>query len=186
MHPSIRRPSPALVIACLALGVSLSGAGYAAGVLPKNSVGTAQLKNGAVTAAKIKNGAIGPTKLTPAARRPGPVGPAGPKGDTGPQGAAGPAGAQGAPGVSGWEVVVVGGVLLANQISGGVEATCPAGKKLLGGGVATFNKEIQILTSTPLGDTAGGRWIVSVTTFDGQPVGVDSSVNVRIVCATVT
>jgi hypothetical protein len=50
-----RRPSPAMIVACSALAVSLSGVGYAATVLPKNSVGTAQLKKNAVVSAKVKN-----------------------------------------------------------------------------------------------------------------------------------
>ncbi len=53
----MRVPSPAMVVACLALIVALSGAAYAAANLPPNSVGTAQLKNGAVTSTKvIRNG----------------------------------------------------------------------------------------------------------------------------------
>ena len=43
-------------IAMLALFIALGGTTYAATALPKNSVGTKQLKNNAVTAAKIKNG----------------------------------------------------------------------------------------------------------------------------------
>jgi hypothetical protein len=52
------RPSPALVIACIALAVALGGTSYAAITLPKNSVGTAQLKKNAVTSPKVKNNAI--------------------------------------------------------------------------------------------------------------------------------
>jgi hypothetical protein len=48
-----RRPSPSMVIACLALAVALSGAGYAAIVLPANSVGTLQLKRNAVKSSKV-------------------------------------------------------------------------------------------------------------------------------------
>jgi hypothetical protein len=59
MHRIIRRRvSPALVIASIALLVALGGTGYAAIALPANSVGTAQLKNGAVTAAKVKPGSL--------------------------------------------------------------------------------------------------------------------------------
>jgi len=50
------------VISCLALFIALGGLAVAAG-LPKNSVGTKQLKKNAVTAAKIKNGAVGATKI---------------------------------------------------------------------------------------------------------------------------
>ncbi len=48
------RPSPAMVVACAALFVSLGGVGYAAIVLPANSVGTKQLKRNAVNSAKVK------------------------------------------------------------------------------------------------------------------------------------
>ena len=46
--------SPALVVSLIALFVALGGTSYAAiNSLPQNSVGTAQLKNGAVTPPKI-------------------------------------------------------------------------------------------------------------------------------------
>ncbi|MGA8744726.1 MAG: hypothetical protein WB507_02545 [Solirubrobacterales bacterium] len=38
--------------------IVLGGVAYAAGALPKDSVGTKQLKNGAVTAAKVKEGSL--------------------------------------------------------------------------------------------------------------------------------
>lgn len=50
------------VMATVAVFIALGGAAYAAG-LPKNSVGTKQLKNNAVTAAKIKNGTITGSKI---------------------------------------------------------------------------------------------------------------------------
>jgi hypothetical protein len=46
-------PSPAMVVACLALAIALSGVGYAAITIPRNSVGTAQLKSNAVTSPKV-------------------------------------------------------------------------------------------------------------------------------------
>ncbi len=52
------------VIATIALFIALGGAAVAAG-LPKNSVGTKQLKRGAVTKAKIKKGAVTSGKLAP-------------------------------------------------------------------------------------------------------------------------
>jgi hypothetical protein len=52
------RPSPAMVVACIALTVALGGTSYAAIKLPKNSVGTKQLKRNAVTSPKVKNDAI--------------------------------------------------------------------------------------------------------------------------------
>ena len=52
------RPSPAMVVACIALAVALGGTSYAAVRLPANSVGAKQLKRNAVTSPKVKNGAI--------------------------------------------------------------------------------------------------------------------------------
>jgi hypothetical protein len=59
----IGRPSPALVVSTLALIVALGGTSYAAFSLPKNSVGSKQLRNRAVTSSKIRNGAVTKKKL---------------------------------------------------------------------------------------------------------------------------
>jgi hypothetical protein len=60
-----RAPSPAMVVACSALLVALTGTSIAAveASVPKNSVGTAQLKNNAVTAAKIASNAVTSAKI---------------------------------------------------------------------------------------------------------------------------
>src|SRR5262245_31140197 len=50
------RPSPAMIVACIALLVALGGTSVAAvTAIAPNSVGTTQLRTGAVTSAKIKN-----------------------------------------------------------------------------------------------------------------------------------
>ncbi|MDQ3857833.1 MAG: hypothetical protein M3327_05205 [Actinomycetota bacterium] len=59
----LRRPSPALAVACLALFVALGGVSYAAAVLPVGSVGTRQLRSGAVTKPKLRNRAVTTAKL---------------------------------------------------------------------------------------------------------------------------
>jgi hypothetical protein len=51
------------VMATVAVFLALGGAAYAAAKLPKNSVGTKQIKNSAVTAAKIKKGTITGAKV---------------------------------------------------------------------------------------------------------------------------
>jgi hypothetical protein len=81
------------VAATLALFLALGGAAYAATQLPKNSVGTKQLRNGAVTTAKI-------AKKTRRQLQ-GQHGPAGPQGKTGKQGPKGATGSKGAQGVAG-------------------------------------------------------------------------------------
>ncbi len=59
----VRRPSPALIVSLIALTLALGGTSYAAFSVPKNSVGTEQLKKGAVTTKKIKNGAVTKSKI---------------------------------------------------------------------------------------------------------------------------
>jgi hypothetical protein len=61
MWSRFAHPSPALVVATIALIVALGGTSYAA--LSNNSVGSKQLENGAVGTAKLKNGAVGTGKL---------------------------------------------------------------------------------------------------------------------------
>jgi hypothetical protein len=101
-----RAPSPATVIACIALTVALSGTGYAVTALPRNSVGAAQLKNNAVNSAKVRNGALRAADFAAGQLPYGPAGPAGaqgPQGVAGPQGSAGPQGPAGPPGERGPE-----------------------------------------------------------------------------------
>lgn len=60
----LRRPSPALAVSIIALVVALGGTAYAGTLIPTNSVGTTQLRNGAVTTKKIKNAAVTTSKIT--------------------------------------------------------------------------------------------------------------------------
>ena len=93
MGKALRKPSPAMVVACLALFVALTGTSVAfVNALPANSVGTAQLKNGAVTSAKVKKGTLKASNFAPGQLATGPTGPTGSAGATGATGAAGPAG----------------------------------------------------------------------------------------------
>lgn len=106
-------------IGYLALFVALGGVSYAA-TLPRNSVGTAQLKKNAVTAKKIKRGAVGTQavadgSLLAADFKAGQL-PAGVKGDAGPAGKDGAAGAAGPTGPAG-----------ADGEDGAVGPTGPAG-----------------------------------------------------------
>ena len=53
-----RRITPSLVVSIIALVVALGGASYAAIKIPRNSVGTKQLKNKAVDSNKVKDGSL--------------------------------------------------------------------------------------------------------------------------------
>lgn len=57
-HIKRLRPSPAMIVAIVALVLSLGGTSYAAIVLPAGSVGTKQLKSNAVIGSKVKNGSL--------------------------------------------------------------------------------------------------------------------------------
>src|SRR4051794_23672069 len=58
------RPTPAMVVACIALTVALGGTSVAAiQALPSNSVGAKQLKKNAVTGPKIKANAVTGAKV---------------------------------------------------------------------------------------------------------------------------
>jgi len=95
------------VISTLCLFLLLGGgAAFAAGQLAPNSVGTRQIKNGAITGPKIKKASIEATKLTQLAistlkGQKGAKGANGAKGATGTKGDRGATGAQGPPGAAG-------------------------------------------------------------------------------------
>jgi hypothetical protein len=101
-HLLNKRPSPATVIACLALAVALGETSYAAAgkLLPRNSVGTRQVVNGSLQTIDLSRKAKRALK-----------GARGPQGLQGPQGVQGPPGvngAQGAPGIQGPSGVIQG------------------------------------------------------------------------------
>lgn len=57
------RPSPAMIVAMIALVVALGGTSYAATKLSKNSVGVKQIKRNAVTSSKIKANSVTSSKV---------------------------------------------------------------------------------------------------------------------------
>jgi len=82
-----RRPSPAMVVALIALFVALGGTSYSAITLGRNSVGTKQIKKGGVKRPDLARNAVTSTKVKNASLlakdfRAGEL-PQGPKGDPG-------------------------------------------------------------------------------------------------------
>jgi hypothetical protein len=149
--------SYANVVSTICLFVVLGGTAYAASQLPKNSVGTKQLKNGAVSLAKINSAAKSSLK-----------GAAGPQG---PQGAPGPAGAAGAT-----KVVVREGEFE----EGGAVASCNPGEVAVGGGGETATIKQLLWGSKPISE--GGKpvaWFAGGETAEGAEVPVKA----YVVCA---
>ena len=81
--------SPSIAISCTALLFSLAGTGYAVTSLPKNSVGTTQLRLAAVTSTKVKDGSLKTVDFAPGQLPAGPTGPQGAPGAVGPRGPSG-------------------------------------------------------------------------------------------------
>lgn len=133
------RVSPAMVIACLALALTLGGTAYAAVRLAPNSVTTREVKNRSLLAVDFKAGQL-PRGARGAAGSAGTAGPAGPAGPAGAAGATGPAGPSGASNVK-WALIKADGSIAAQ--SGGLSVTShAAGQYILDFGSAVNTKLI--------------------------------------------
>ena len=169
MRGSAFRPSAALVVACLALAVSLSGVGYAATVLPRASVGTAQLKTNAVTSIKVKNRSLLAVDFKRGQLPAGAPGAKGDKGEKGVKGDKGDKGDTGAPGLS--EVEIVKSTSVSNSSDKGVAANCPAGKKVIGGGgytSTTTSTSVWVAISHPPTDTSWRAYGIEASGYAGN------------------
>lgn len=162
-----------IVLSTAALVVAVLGAtpvGHAAMnlVVPRNSVGTLQLKANAVTAAKVKNGS-----LLSADFKSGQL----------PQGPQGPAGPQGPPGMSGLQPIFTTGASN-STVTRTLSAACPAGKTAVGGGgsVVPANQAGVAITSSYLANAT--TW--SVNAREVVATAGSWSINAFVVCATVT
>jgi hypothetical protein len=144
----LRIPSPAVVIASLALLLSLTGTAVAGALITgaqiqNNTVGSLDLMNNRVKSVDLEdngiksidvmNGQLRAVDFAPGQLQPGPAGPAG---------AAGPAGPQGAPGLAGVEIVTAESADNSNTHHD-VDVTCPAGKRLVGGGAQVYGANAQ-------------------------------------------
>lgn len=161
------RPSPAMVVACIALALVLGGTGYAATTqLARNSVTTIQVKDRSLLAKDFKRGQI-------------PRGPAGPQGAIGPQGptgAQGPAGPQGPAGSSNirWAAVRADGGIAAS--SGGVTlAAKPAdGQYLINFGTSAAGR-LVLASSGYAGNHISNRGTTSAGPCGNPPDGLTCS-----------
>ena len=173
----IRRPSPAMGVALLALFIGLSGTSFAAvrDFLPQNSVGTTQLKNDSVTRAKIAHHSITsvlikPGGLTASDFAAGQL-PAGPKGATGPAGPAGVPGAKGDKGDQG-PAGVVGTMKVVTE-----RVWIPAGHSSSVSIVGTTHQQAIAAGTSWAPDEEGLLATVSVRPIIGgsdQPIGYEA------------
>ena len=142
-----RRPTPAMVVACVALLVALGGTSVAAvSQLARNSVGPAQLQFAAVTSPKIRTNAVNSSKVAnrsllradfaPGQLPAGPTGPQGPAGPAGPAGGAGPAGVIGAITVRTAAVSVVDGAIDNTFNTARVERRCEGAERAISAGTS--------------------------------------------------
>lgn len=177
------------VVATLALFIALGGVSYAAVQLPANSVGSAQIKKGAVSTLKLS------PRVQAALKAGGPVGPAGPQGApgingsdgadgargatgaTGPEGAEGHDGATGATGPSDvYATHVEGPITASNEDSITAVATLPlpAGKYILNFSLtASFVEAVQFSEISCWFNAIGDRITGATTDLYGDNFGID-------------
>jgi hypothetical protein len=171
------------VASSLALFIALGGPSYASSLLPRNSVGPAQLRPSSVGSSEIKNGAVHLADIASTTRK-------SLRGATGPQGPAGPVGAPGANAVSYFVSVSGAGEFLRGNAAGGMHATNGSGSYTI-----TFPRNVSTcVPSVTLGgiDATNQPPGFATTRDDGGTVGVqiydtagnpaDRSFNLVVVC----
>jgi Collagen triple helix repeat (20 copies) len=194
MISSIRaRLTYANVVASLALFLALGGVSYAAVTLPKNSVGSKQIRSNAVTSSKVKDGSLlgkdfkagqlpaGP-KGDPGST--GPQGPQGLKGDKGDRGDKGDKGDPGTPAVRLWAVLQADGSISSQE--GVVSSAHPS----TGVTDVTFNRDVTgcapVVSAIGPGAitavwNAAGASTVRITTMAGA-MAINRNVSIIVAC----
>jgi len=148
-------------------------------VVPRNSVGTLQLKRNAVTSSKlapntVRTGQVVDGSLLVQDFKPGQI-PQGPKGDKGDRGPAGPAG------LSNYQIVTATASVPANTVLASIQAQCPTGTRLLGGAQTAGLQLRGVSYATTIG-TDDQLYSVIVDNSNTTP----RTVNIQAVCATVS
>src|SRR5262245_59605965 len=165
-----------MIVACAALIVSLGGVSSAAGVLPKGSVGTAQLKKKAVTASKLRANSVSGLKvkngtLTATDFKAGqlPAGSQGPKGD------------KGDPGIAQVTVRTSNVSSIPANSQKGAGAMCQPGELALGGGASSLVGVLTVDSYHEGAYEAPNGWHVNLLNTNPTP----ATFHVEVVCAKV-
>jgi hypothetical protein len=178
----IRAFNPTTVIAVIALLFSLTGTAVAGAL-----VTGANVKNGSLTGLDVKNESLGSADIKNGTIKPidikGGSFPTGPQGPEGPQGPQGPGGPQGPAGLSNLQIVVGQSANNSATVKFAT-ASCPAGKRVVGGGAyvtsgGVYTDAIGIVGTYPN---------VSSWTAAGHELGAFAGnwqIAARAVCATV-
>jgi hypothetical protein len=190
-----RRPSPAMVVACIALIVALGGTSVAAvsQLVPRNSVGPRQLQFGAVTGPKIRANAVNSSKVANRSLlrvdfAPGqlPAGPTGPQGPAGPAGAAGPAGPAGAIGaitVRTESVSVVDGSIDNTFNTARVTRSCQGNERAISAGTSWGDDGADLkLVTQELEPVLTNGVVTGFTGVGGNDTGESSIFTVHVLC----
>lgn len=191
-----RRPSPAMVVACLALLVALGGTSIAAVTnVPPNSVGpraiqfaavtNPKIRNNAVTSAKVRNRSLLRVDFAPGQLPAGPTGPIGPAGPTGPAGPAGPAGAIGAITVRTASITVSGGVAEDGAYeTERVTRNCESNERAISGGTSWSDDaaDRELVTSELEPQLNAQNQVVGFLAAGGNDSGNSSTLTVHVLC----
>ncbi len=179
LHRLLNRLSYANVVATLALFIALGGTSYAALKLPKNSVGSTQIKTGAVHTGEIANRTIRLGDISLSAR-------SSLRGQAGPQGPQGPAGAAA---VRHFAVVSAGGQLLRGDAKSGGSAGA-VGNYTIGFAESVSGCAFDATLGTADGSTVpAGRITVNdhggsvgVQTYDAAGMPADLGFHLIVAC----
>jgi len=190
-----------MIVACLALAVSLGGTSVAAvAQLGRNSVGTLQLKDGAVTNPKLRSNAVTSAKVAnrsllrvdfaPGQLPAGPTGPQGPAGATGATGPAGPAGPAGVIGnitVRSQSVTIAGGVAENGAYNtGAVTSLCSGNEQAISGGTGWSDDDagLELWTQRLTPVLNGSNKVIGFRGAGGNDSGQSSTFTVYSLCYT--
>jgi hypothetical protein len=187
------RPSPAMVVACVALAVALGGTSFAtvSTLIPQRSVGTVQLQDNAVTSRKVRNFSLRLWDFKRGTLVRGPRGLRGFPGPQGPAGVQGPAGAQGPAGVIGDLTMHANSVTVPGNVAGNglyvtkvSEVTCSSAEKAITGGSSwsddSDDHELITVYSRPV--IENGR-PVGWRARGGTDLAEDRVFSVQVLCA---
>jgi hypothetical protein len=192
------RPSPALIVALVALTCGLGGTAIA-----RSMVTGKDIAKDAITSRHVKDGSLQYSDLAPSTRaamapKAGPQGPAGPKGPqglAGPQGPQGATGAQGPAGQDGWSCKDASGKVKA-ECAGGTTQPQASGDTLLAtvtaDGKLDHGKNVKVVSHNGNGDylvqftTGGLDKCTHVATLASSQQNSDGSATIIVSPATAT